>query len=69
MSTKAIQSWDWDVRVRDRNMQKGLLGDKDLEKYLGQLPDAAEGAEVIAVDQPALDAPLNDDDESDDFAS
>jgi hypothetical protein len=53
-NTKTINSWDWDVRVRERNLKKAVLDDKDVEKHLSQLPDVAEQAEAIAFPQPAL---------------
>ncbi|HZU85494.1 MAG TPA: hypothetical protein VE987_21335 [Polyangiaceae bacterium] len=53
-NTKTINPWEWDVRVRERNLRKGVLDDKDVEKYLGQLPDSSEQAEPTAVSQPAL---------------
>ena len=51
---KQINAWDWDVRVRERNLKKGVFDEKDLEKHLGQLPDAADQAESIGLAQPAL---------------
>lgn len=56
MSTnnKNIQPWDWDVRVRERNLRRGIIDDKDVEKHLGQLSDAADQAEPLALQQPAL---------------
>jgi hypothetical protein len=54
MSNKQIQSWDWDVRVRDRNLKHGLLDDKIVEKHLGQLADVAEHSEPVTLVQPAL---------------
>ena len=54
MSTKVINSWEWDVRVRERNVRRGLLQDKDLEKHLGALPDLADQVEGSALPQPAL---------------
>ena len=53
-NTKTINSWEWDVRVRDRNLRKGVFDEKDVEKHLAQLPDAADQAETIVVAQPAL---------------
>lgn len=47
--------WDLDVRIRDRNLQKGVLGPKDLETYLSELPDAAENAEVVHLPQPTFE--------------
>jgi hypothetical protein len=54
MSTKTINSWDWDIRVRERNVKNGTLSEKDLEKHASQLPDAADQAENVGVAQPAL---------------
>ena len=54
MSNKQIQSWDWDVRVRERNFKKGILDEKTVEKHLGQLTDVADQAESINLPQPAL---------------
>ena len=53
-NTKNINPWEWDVRVRERNLRKGILDDKDVEKHLTQLPDVSDQAESIAVSQPAL---------------
>jgi len=46
--------WDLDVRVRERNLRKGILDEKDVEKYLKELPDAAANSESVATPQPAL---------------
>ncbi len=53
-STKTIKPWDWDVRVRERNLRSGALEDKDLEKHLAQLQDVGELAEAVGLSQPAL---------------
>jgi hypothetical protein len=53
-NTKAINSWEWDIRVRERNIGKGIFDEKDVEKHLAQLPDAADQAEMIVIPQPAL---------------
>ena len=53
-NTKTINAWEWDVRVRERNVRKGILDDKDIEKHLAQLPDVGDQAESIGVAQPAL---------------
>ena len=42
------------MRVRERNLRKGIFDDKDVEKHLSQLPDVADQAESIAIAQPAL---------------
>lgn len=46
--------WDLDVRVRERNLRKGVLDEKDVEKYLKELPDSAANAENVATPQPAV---------------
>jgi len=53
-NTKTINSWDWDVRVRERNLRKGILDEKDVEKHLTQLADVSEQGEQIGTQQPAL---------------
>jgi hypothetical protein len=53
-TNKTINSWDWDIRVRERNVRKGILDDKDIEKHLGALPDIADQAESINIPAPAL---------------
>ena len=53
-NNKTINAWDWDVRVRERNLRKGIFDDKEVEKHLTQLPDVAEQGESIATPQPAI---------------
>jgi len=53
-NTKTINAWDWDVRVRERNLRKGLIEEKDIEKHFSQLPDLTEEAEAVGLAQPAL---------------
>lgn len=53
-NNKVINSWDWDIRVRERNLRNGVLTEKDLEKARGELPDLAEQAEPVTLAQPAL---------------
>ena len=55
--TQKTNPWTFDVRVRERNLKAGSLTDKDVEKYLSQLPDSAEQAEAFATAQPALEQP------------
>jgi len=54
MSNAKINSWDWDIRVRERNLARGILTDKDVEKERASLPDVAEQAESLSLVQPAL---------------
>jgi hypothetical protein len=49
--------WDLDVRVRERNLRKGVLDDKDVEKHLKELPDSAANAENVTTPQPAIGNP------------
>lgn len=53
-SNKTIQSWDWDVRVRARNLKQGRLTDQDVDKHLGKLPDMEAQSEPVSIPQPAL---------------
>jgi hypothetical protein len=53
-NTKTINPWEWDVRVRERNLRKGMLDDKDVEKYISQLPDVGDQADTVSLIQPAL---------------
>jgi hypothetical protein len=53
-NNKQINAWDWDVRVRERNLKKGVLTEKDVEKQNAQLVDQAEHAEDADLPQPAL---------------
>lgn len=68
--TQKTNPWTFDVRVRERNLKAGSLTDKDVEKYLGSLPDNADQSEAFATAQPALEQPeiVDDvDDEDDDM--
>ena len=47
---------DFVLRVRDRNMQTGVLDAKTVDKYLGELPDLADQCETVDLLQPALEA-------------
>jgi hypothetical protein len=53
-NNKTINGWDWDIRVRERNLKKGMLEDKDVERHLSQLVDMSDQAESIVSAQPAL---------------
>jgi hypothetical protein len=48
----------YDIRVLERNVRKGVLMRKDVEKYLKSLPDSAENSAPLA-------APDTSDDEHD----
>jgi hypothetical protein len=51
---KTINAWDWDVRVRERNVRRGIIDDKEIEKHLSQLVDVGEQVESLTYPQPAL---------------
>lgn len=46
--------WDLDIRVRNRNLRKGVLDEKEVEKYLKELPDTGANAETVTLPQPAV---------------
>ena len=49
----------YDIRILERNIRKGLIARKDVEKYLKSLPDRADNAAPI----------VNDDTDDDDHES
>ena len=53
-SQKTINSWEWDVRVRERNLRRGVLDPKEVEKQIAVLVDLSEQAESVNYPQPAL---------------
>jgi hypothetical protein len=55
--TNKLNVWDWDLRVRERNLKAGMITEKDLEKFLSSVPDVEAQAEAFATPQPALDPP------------
>ena len=68
--TQKTNPWTFDVRVRERNLKAGTITDKDVEKYVGGLPDLADQSEPFGTSQPALAQPaivedLGVDDEDD----
>lgn len=76
MTTSKLNPWLTDVRVRDRNIKKGLLDPKELEKYLHALTDVADRSDLVSEPQPALagvpeaevEAEVDDDEDDDDTA-
>jgi hypothetical protein len=52
--TSTKTPWDLDVRVRERNLRKGVLDEKDVEKHLKELVDVAANAENVTIPQPAV---------------
>ncbi len=51
---KTVPSWEWDVRVRERNLRKGIFDEKEWDKHIAQLPDASDQADTLTYPQPAL---------------
>ena len=51
---KTINPWDWDIRVRERNLRKGIIDEKDVEKHIAQLVDVSDQADSVTLPQPAL---------------
>jgi hypothetical protein len=44
-----------DKRVQERNMRRGLLDKKELEKHLKDLPDVSDKGEVVTLSLPEQD--------------
>jgi hypothetical protein len=68
MSEPKANPLQFDLRVRPRFLKDGSLQEKDLQKYLGALPDMEASVESFSVPQPALDLPDDEDDEDEDDA-
>lgn len=51
---KNSELFKYDVRVRERMLNKGLLGDKDLARHLESLPDREAQCDRVVLDQPAI---------------
>lgn len=43
-----------DVRVRERNLKRGLIDSKEVEKHLSELTDQAAQADLVTLPQPAV---------------
>jgi hypothetical protein len=54
MSNTKVNSWDWDIRVRERNIKHGIFTEKDVEKQRSQLGDLADQVEAVSLPQPAI---------------
>ena len=68
MSNSKINSWDWDIRVRERNLKNGILTEKDIEHERGKLADLAGETDPVTEAQPAIGG-AEDDDETEDQPS
>jgi len=49
----------YDVRVRDRMLRSGRTNSEEIGKLLSGLPDLEAEAEIVSLNQPALDAAAN----------
>ncbi len=49
-------NFKYDVRVRDRMLKAGRVTTDDIAKVLDALPDVEAHAEVVPLNQPALDS-------------
>jgi hypothetical protein len=56
--TQKTNPWTFDVRVRERNLKAGTVTEKDVDKYIGGLPDLADQSEPFGTSQPALAQPV-----------
>ena len=63
---RKITDADLDLRVRERNVTRGVLEPKALEKYLAELPDVSAHADTVTIDQPALSGEYDDDEDDED---
>ena len=54
MSTPSKDPWLLDIRIRQRNVKKGLVDEKEVEKHLASLPDLSAQADTVTLPQPAL---------------
>lgn len=52
--TDSRMLWDFDVRVRERNLKTGRLKREEVDKYYEGLADADANLEVLDVKQPAF---------------
>ena len=66
MSNSKINSWDWDIRVRERNLRNGTLTEKDIEHERAKLTDLAEQTDPVTEAQPAIGDGDGDDVEDED---
>lgn len=66
MTTKNLNDWLLDNRVRDRLIRAGAVAEKDIEKHISTLPDLEASCDPVSIPQPALDQPELDDEDDDD---
>ena len=46
--------WLLDVRIRQRNVKKGLIDQKDVDKHVAALVDTSTQADTVTLAQPAI---------------
>lgn len=63
MSNSKINSWDWDIRVRERNLKNGTLTEKDVEAERAKLADLADQTDPVTEIQPAIGNGEGDDED------
>jgi hypothetical protein len=63
--TKAENPWQFDLRIRARNLKSGALTEKELQKHISALPDLEANVGSFETPQPALDLPDDEDDMDD----
>jgi hypothetical protein len=51
----AVDFKKFDVRVIERNLDRGLVQPKEVEKFLKELPDDSENGEFVSVEKLAAD--------------
>jgi hypothetical protein len=54
MSNSKINSWDWDIRVRERNLKNGILTEKDVDQQRAKLTDLVDLTDPVTEAQPAV---------------
>jgi hypothetical protein len=47
----SIQEKKFDVRMLDKNLVRNVVSDKDVKSHLEQLPDDAENADYINIEE------------------
>ena len=55
--TDSRMLWDYDVRVRDRNLKAGRISKEDVKRHLDNAADRANNVDSLDLAQPALAGP------------
>lgn len=64
MSTNEL--FKYDVRIRERMLNRGLLKESELASHLESLEDLEAEARTVSIAQPALSSSASDEDEDED---